>query len=141
MAFVQGVGRAGIVGRAASPPAARGGGFNVAAHRAAAAGAPAATAEVSLGAMLAIQETESAAVRDRAARRRGQDMLAALAALQRALLVGGSDPGDSEGGLGRLAALTEQVPEAADPALREAVAAVTLRARVELARHGSVTGR
>lgn len=135
MAFVQGVGRAGAVDWSAARPAARGGGFSVTARPAAAAGTLAATAEVALGAMLAMQETEGAAVRDRAARRRGQDMLAELAALQRALLAGGAD----ESGLGRLASLAAQVPEAADPALREVVAAVTLRVRVELARHGSVT--
>jgi hypothetical protein len=43
--------------------------------------------------------------------------------------------------LQRLAGLAAQVPEAADAALRQTVAAVALRARIELARHGDVISR
>jgi len=74
---------------------------------------------------------ESGAVRDREARRRGQDMLAELLRLQRALLAGAPD----EAALRRLATLATDVPAAADPLLRQAIAEVVLRARVELARH------
>jgi hypothetical protein len=145
MAFVDRIGSTGAVSRATPRPAAGGAAFTVTARPIAAPGGPIAVAEVGLGSMLAMQEVESGAVRDREARRRGQDMLAALASLQRSLLDFGSDTGPTTGAgsgsaLRQLAALAGQVPQAADPALREAVAAVTLRVRVELARHESVTG-
>jgi hypothetical protein len=75
-------------------------------------------------------------LRDRRAQRRGQDLLAALAALQRALLAGG-DPADV---LGRLASLATDLPSASDPRLAKVLRAISLRARVELARHRSVSG-
>jgi hypothetical protein len=78
--------------------------------------------------MLALQEMPDPHLADREARRRGQDILAALAALQRALL--GAGPLDPE----TLARLAQDVPVAADPALRAAVAALVLRARIEGAR-------
>jgi hypothetical protein len=87
-----------------------------------------------LGGMLALQEVESGAVRDREARRRGHDMLAALTRLQRALLAGEPDLATLRG----LEALAENVPEASDPALQQALADVVLRVKVELARHESV---
>ncbi len=122
---------------AGSLPLARAGGqtragglaFTLAAETAKTAPA-AAPVEVALGGMLALQEAESGAVRDREARRRGQDLLAALTRLQRALLAGE----DVLAVLRTLAELSEDVPEAADAGLRAAVAAVVLRARVELAR-------
>ncbi|MBN8890954.1 MAG: hypothetical protein J0H91_11760, partial [Rhodospirillales bacterium] len=93
---------------------------------------------VSLAGMLALQEMEEGEVRDRAARRRGQDLLAQLAGLQRALLAA-SGPGAAEASAGaalhRLSTLAEAVPQAADPRLRQAVAAIVLRSRVELARY------
>jgi hypothetical protein len=113
---------------------ARGGprGFAVPADRAATpAAAPAAPAVV-LGGLLALQEAEEEPPRDRAARRRGRDLLAALAALQRDLLGAGPTPEALE----RLAALAAGVPVAGDVALREAVAAIAVRAQVELARYG-----
>ena len=116
----------------------RGAGFSVPSGRAEGATATTAAAEVSLGGMLALQEqAESGLVRDRAARRHGLAVLEELARLQRALLGGRIDPTALRG----LAALAETVPEAADPELRQAVADVVLRARVELARHESVTNR
>ncbi len=100
------------------------------------AGAEAAeVAEVAFGGMLALQEVESEPVRDREARRRGQQMLDELLRLQRALLAGPPDPD----ALYRLAELATDIPDAADPALRRVVAEVTLRARVELARHETIT--
>jgi hypothetical protein len=94
---------------------------------ASAAGAVSGVQEVGLGGMLALQEAPDE-VADREARRRGHEMLEALAALQRSLLgIDGADPA-------RLARLSEKVPEARDPALREAVAAIALRARIEAVR-------
>lgn len=100
---------------------------------------PAGTGAVELGAMLAMQEValqEAAgqevmapALRDRQARRHAEAVLAQLAALQCALL--GDEPGTA---LARLSGLAETAPEAADPGLAAVLAAVTLRARIELAR-------
>jgi hypothetical protein len=138
MTSVDGIGPIVPAARSPARPSARGIGFAVPGGQAEAALCPAAATEaceVSLGGMLALQEAESGAVRDREARRRGQEMLAELLRLQRALLAGHRDlPA-----LRRLAALAADIPDAADPGLRQALAEVTLRARVELARHESVT--
>jgi hypothetical protein len=114
---------------------ARGGarGFAVPAEPAPASAAATSAPAVVLGGLLALQEAEAEPPRDRAARRRGRDLLAALATLQRDLL----DAGPMQEVLERLAALVDQVPEAGDAVLREAVAAVVLRARVELERYRS----
>ena len=138
MTWVDGIGPMAPVVRTSSRPAARGTGFTVPSGQTDSPAATTAAAEtpgVALGGMLALQEAESASVRDREARRHGQDMLAELLKLQRALLEGRLDPAL----LHRLAALAGDVPVAADPALRQAVAEVVLRARVELARHESIT--
>ncbi|MEO9188725.1 MAG: flagellar assembly protein FliX [Acetobacteraceae bacterium] len=83
-----------------------------------------------LSGLLALQEAGGAPVRDREARRRGRDILGALTELQRALLGGlGSD-----GAITRLSALLADLPMAADPRLNAILAAIRLRARVELAR-------
>lgn len=98
-------------------------------------GAPAgvgAAGPVQAAGMLALQEWQSDSVRDREARRRGNDLLAALARLQRALLEGGTAEA-----LARLSALLEGMPEAADPGLAAVLRAVTLRARIEIARHSN----
>jgi hypothetical protein len=135
MTGLDGIGPTSPTARGPARPPARAAGFRLPADAAEAPAEAAATAGVMLGGMLALQEAESGAVRDREARRRGQEMLAALARLQRALLEGNRDlPG-----LRRLAALAEDIPQAADPGLRQALAEVTLRARVELARHETVT--
>lgn len=98
--------------------------------------APTATLQASsLDAMLALQERYGAAqhgpVRDREARRRGQGLLAALAALQAAVLAQG-DPAEA---LAQLTALSSG-PAADDPQLESILGAVSLRAAIELARHG-----
>lgn len=67
--------------------------------------------------------------RDARARQRATALLDELALLQRALLNGSADPAALE----RLAALAEG-EDAADPALAAILAAVALRARIELAR-------
>ena len=138
MSGVDGIGPLLPVARGPARAAGRAGGFMVPSGRGESAAGPAAAAEateVTLGGMLALQEAESGSVRDREARRRGQEMLAELLRLQRALLAGPPDLA----ALRRLAALATAIPEAADPALRQAVAEVTLRARVELARHETIT--
>ncbi len=85
-----------------------------------------------LDALLTLQEeAPDPDARDRAARRRAQDLLQALASLQRALLAD-----DESAAVGALEALLRDPPIAADPGLAELAAAVTLRARVELARRG-----
>ncbi|WP_255574955.1 flagellar assembly protein FliX [Caldovatus aquaticus] len=106
----------------------------------AAAVATRAAGPVGAPALLALQEQGdglspplAAAERDRRARRRGLALIGALRDLQLALLLGAT--GDTAR-LAELAALAEAKSEAAaDPALREAIAAIALRARVELARH------
>lgn len=93
------------------------------------------------GALLAIQEAagapsslaSAAEERDRRARRRGAALIEALRDLQLALLQG------AEGDVARLADLAAlaEGEVAADPVLREAIAAIVLRARVELARRAA----
>ena len=85
-----------------------------------------------LDGLLLLQEVEGAPERDRRARKHGRAMLDALSRLQLGLL-------DADGGadaLANLSALAEHCPEAADPGLRDLLGAVSLRARVELARRG-----
>jgi hypothetical protein len=92
--------------------------------------AVAATGTVGLG-LLAVQEGGDRAARDQMARARAESILQELQALQHGLL---QDEADMKG-LERLAAY--QTGEAgADPLLRDAVEAIVLRAKVELARRG-----
>jgi hypothetical protein len=91
-----------------------------------------ATTEISLAGLLALQADDAGEARDRSARRRGRELLDALAALQRAMLGGEIDQDQ----LHDLAALVADVPDAADSRLRAAMEDVVLRVRVELARHG-----
>ena len=79
--------------------------------------------------LLAMQEAETGAVQDREARRHGDSMLEALAALQRSLL-GGAEAG----GLETMASLARAVPAAADPRLAGVQRALLVRVAVELAR-------
>jgi hypothetical protein len=80
--------------------------------------------------LIALQETILAGERDREARQRADQMLDELASLQRAMLGGGI----SAARLAALAALADQPGVAADARLADLVAAVSLRAKVELAR-------
>lgn len=82
--------------------------------------------------MLALQEIGAESVQDRAARRHGRAMLAVLAILQQRVLGGAAGAGAER----ELADLAAGVPVASDPALAAALQAITLRARVELARRG-----
>jgi len=121
----------GRIGRASVPsgrfrvPAEGGAGATVGAREASA--AEGVTIAASL---IALQETILAGERDREARERADRMLEELTALQHALLRGRLSPER----LAELAALTDRPGLAADPALAELVAAVRLRAKVELAR-------
>jgi class II flagellar assembly regulator FliX len=103
--------------------------------------APAATGA---GAMLALQEHigqaagSAAELADREARRHGQDLLEALAALQKELLAGG---GDAAVSLSRLSALADMISTAHDPALAQILGAIRLRARLEILRLSRGPGR
>ncbi len=130
MTCVESIGRP-TAPRATARAAARPGFFvpsePAASEPAAAAAAPHAT---SPGSMLTLQELGGETVADREARRHGNDMLAALAELQRALL--GS--GDDMAALQQLAELASAVPRATDRRLAAMVSAIVVRVRVELAR-------
>jgi hypothetical protein len=136
MRGVSGVSRGGAAAAAAARNGQRSaGGFSVGgtgatgvAAEGAAAAAPAAAVGLSL---LAAQENGAGrgAGRDAAARRRASAILDELRGLQAELLGGAPDPAR----LARLAALGAG-EEATDPGLQEAVRAVALRARIELAR-------
>ncbi len=91
-----------------------------------------APAPVALDSLLALQQVDEPAERDRAARRHGQALLGALGRLQRALL----DDGDQAAVLGQIRRLAEAIPAAADAGLAATVDMVVLRARIELARRG-----
>lgn len=111
---------------AARQPRQAAAGFRLPAARAEAATPAGGVEEIGLSGMLLLQEQPDTV--DRQARRRGQDILAALAALQRALL--GDGPADPA----RLATLAADLPQASDPGLRAAVQAIALRARIEVSR-------
>jgi hypothetical protein len=120
---------------AAAPPGARRAGIAFQVAEAAESGAAEAAAPladaapVSLGVMLAAEALDREAVRDQAARRQGQVVLAGLTALQRALLEGD----DQAASLDRLALLVADLPPAVEPRLAALLGAIVLRARVELA--------
>jgi Class II flagellar assembly regulator len=102
-----------------------------------------APAVIDAGAMLALQEhggqeAEIAArLADREARRHGQDLLEALAGLQKELLAGG----DAALSLSRLSALVDMTSAAHDPALAHVLARIRLRARLEILRLSRDFGR
>jgi hypothetical protein len=122
-------GTAAVAGRGGS----RAGGFSVRPGAGGVEGAAAAggVAPVALG-MLALQESGAARERDAAAHRRAESLLQELQGLQAEILAGRAAEPER---LARLAALGTG-EDGADPALREAVQAIVLRARVELARRG-----
>ena len=131
MAAIEGVGRTGAVRPGTRGPRRASADFTVpdeatVASHAATEAAPAAA----LASMLTLQEVGGDAVEDREARRHGQDLLAALADLQRALLLGNDDPA----ALRKLADLAASVPRATDRRLAAIVSAINVRVQVELAR-------
>ncbi|WP_135470122.1 flagellar assembly protein FliX [Crenalkalicoccus roseus] len=129
----------GSVGAPTGPAARRGGRLGARGFGVAAEGAPAAqaaygatgVAALSGAGLLALQAMEDPAARDAAARRRAEAMLDELRDLQLGLLDGAAEMGR----LRRLAALRVG-EDGADPALREVVQGIALRAAVELARRG-----
>jgi len=87
-------------------------------------------ATIGLDSMLALQAVDEAMERDRAARKRGTAMIAALTGLQRAMLAE-EDPSLA---LRALDQLTTDSRLADDPGLGAILRAVVLRSRVEIAR-------
>lgn len=131
MVGVRGVSGGVVAGRG---QARRGGasGFSLSGATAGSAAATQGTGAASPIGLLALQEGAPVGEREARARRRGEAALEGLRDLQLALLAGGADPA-------RLRALAADLPtpeEAADPALAGVLAAIRLRVRVELARHG-----
>ena len=132
MSVISGLGAASPAGRTSTRSEQTASGFAVATPaRPRAAEAPAEPPAVMLAGLLALQAEDCDESRDRQARRRGQDLLAELAALQRALLSEGGVPLEQLHSLERLVA---EAPPVSDPRLREIIDAITLRVRVELAR-------
>jgi NADPH-dependent ferric siderophore reductase len=86
--------------------------------------------EIGLPGMLLLQEQPDSA--DERAKKRGQELLATLAELQRALLAG--DERHSPALAATLTTLAGDLPQASDPALRATVQAIALRARIEAMR-------
>ena len=116
-------------GAAAPGRAARraGGGFHLPGEAAAPGAAGAAGG---IGALWGLQEVLTPRERDDAAQRRGHALLEEMEALRRDLLAGRMD----RARLSRLALLAEG-DSGDDPALREVVESLSLRARVEAARY------
>jgi hypothetical protein len=112
------------VGRPAAGPG-RGAAFTASPSVGAAGGA----GGVGLEGLLCLQEEEAEPPGERRARQHGRMLLEALRAAQRAMLAGCVDPRELE----HLADLAESVPPTAAEDLRETLAALALRARVELA--------
>lgn len=132
MAIISGLGPASPAGRTPARPGRLAPGFNMPpTARSRAAEAAAEPPAVMLAGLLALQAEDCDEAQDREARRRGHDMLAELAALQRALLTEGGVPIDQ---LRKLEGLAADTPPVSDPRLRAVMEAITLRVRVELAR-------
>ena len=130
MTGIERVGRPVAASTASRRPSASG--FSVplqSANAGATTAAPEASAPT-LATMLSLQELGGETVGDREARRHGQDLLAALADLQRLILSAGNDGA----ALQRLADLAASVPLATDRRLNALMSAIVVRARVELAR-------
>jgi hypothetical protein len=125
--------RISMAGRAAAMPVRSG--FSVSPEPAGAGAgtAPAGAATAAgMAAMLSLQELDPERARDRPGRRHGRSLLAALSALQRAVLT--DQPGGAGQALAQLAALLADMPPVFDPGLADVLAAIRLRATVELAR-------
>ena len=130
------IGGPSFLGRDGARPAAAG--FSVApgpdsvARNARLSAAPA----IGLESLLALQSVDEALERDRAARKRGTAMVAALTDLQRALLAE-EDPALA---LRSLSELAVDGPLGDDPELAAILRAVVLRSRVEVARRARRDG-
>ena len=93
---------------------------------------PAQIAPADLTSLLHLQEAEAEGERKRRTQRRAQDMLACLAALQRAMVAGE----DGAGVVRELSALQADEHPTGDPVLDDLLRSVRLRARIEMARYG-----
>ncbi|MGH7041052.1 MAG: flagellar assembly protein FliX [Acetobacteraceae bacterium] len=89
-------------------------------------------APADLGGVLALEDADERLRRNRRARRRSEDLLAALARLQRTLLAG-AEPGAATEAL---RALLAELPQADAPELAATLRAIALRAHIALALHG-----
>jgi hypothetical protein len=137
MSRVNGVGGGAPVGGSRAKAAAPSGGFDVAAEPATGpVQANQAVQPVALSAMLILQEAEGESAGNRNGRRHGLAVLAALQELQRGLLRDSSQEAQIAG----LARLAEIAPAVTDPGLADVLAAIRLRARIELLRLGVETG-
>jgi hypothetical protein len=135
MSTIDGLGAPGPIRNTRTASGGKGGSFSVPADvpGSAASGSGVTPASASaLGCLIALQEPGGETVQDRAARRRGRDVLQALADLQRAMLADTNAP-DS---LRSLTAAITDLPQPTDPRLGGVLQAIVLRARVELARRG-----
>ena len=108
-----------------------GGQFTVA--RAAIAAEPAIAASAAISGLIGLQDEAAPARRDQAARRGSEMILHDLAKLQIALL-----GGHAAGAVLALRDALAYLPQAADPQLNSIVAAIRLRAGIELARRGQL---
>jgi Class II flagellar assembly regulator len=88
-----------------------------------------------VGGLLLLQEHDVPEHRNRAARRRCDDLLHVLGELQLAMLAAGEEPEL----VARLAALAAGLPQAADPTLAALARMISLRATIEVARRTSGT--
>jgi hypothetical protein len=91
---------------------------------------PSSVAGIGLDSMLTLQAVDEAVERDRAARKRGSAIIAALTHLQRTMLAE-EDPSMA---LRAMNELTSDTPVADDPGLAAILRAVVLRSRIEIAR-------
>lgn len=88
---------------------------------------------VGLAGMLALQEAETETESNRKGRRHGFALLDALRDVQRGLL---DASGAHGGGITGLLKLADQAPSVTNPRLGEVLAAIRLRAKIELLRRG-----
>ena len=131
MLNITGLGPAGLINRKISKPVSSANGFHL--PDAEAASSTHETQETAAAAPMAQAEAPRAdlpEVRDRAARKHGEETLQALADLQRDMLANADHPEHLE----RLEQLSANPPEAATPGLRSALRQIAVRAQVELAR-------
>lgn len=129
MAMV-GVGQAAGIVAGASVRVHRGADGFIVASEVVGAGRVGRTDPVSHDVLLGLLEAEGSGLRDQAAKSHAREMMTELARLQLDVLRGGATRGNLE----RLKQLGEQVPVAADTALRVHLASIVQRAAIEIER-------